>query len=38
MIQQIVNCQTGEIKNVDTETGEEIIIQPAQEQPTNEGE
>jgi hypothetical protein len=39
MIEQIVDCQTSEIKNVDTETGEEVIIQPAQEeQPTNEGE
>lgn len=39
MIEQIIDCITGEIKNVDTETGEEIIIVPAIiEQPTSEGE
>lgn len=41
-LSQIIDCQTGEIKNVDTETGKVIeIIQPAtvtEEQPTNNGE
>lgn len=36
MIEQVIDCQTGEIKNINTETGEEVIIQPATEQQQGE--